>query len=139
MDPQTVAEPSPQTRRDYSTRITPETARKFAELRKAAQAKREAVAKEREAQAQENPNLPKYLLDRLARVRGQIDHINNLIEDESDPQKLDRLASALYRFSEIERNLAGRPLPGSLKPSAARSRRQSSSFAPVEPDPPASQ
>lgn len=33
-----------------------------------------------------------------------------------DAQKIDRLASALARLNEIERQLANRPLPGSWKP-----------------------
>ena len=61
-----------------------------------------------------------YLAKRLTRTRKQIDALCSLIDNETDPQKLDRLASALARLSEIERQLANRPLPGSFKPTAIR-------------------
>ncbi len=35
---------------------------------------------------------------------------------ETDPQKLDRLASAQTRLAEQERIMSGRPLPGSRRP-----------------------
>ena len=63
---------------------------------------------------------PTYAAKRLARARKQIDKLDGMIEEETDPQKLDRLASALARLSEIERQLANRPLPGSFKPTAIR-------------------
>lgn len=67
--------------------------------------------------------LPEYVAARLARVRLQLDRLDQMLMDESDPQKLDRLASAQSRLSEQERQLSGRPMPGSLKPSNARSSR----------------
>ena len=57
-----------------------------------------------------------YTSRRLTRVRGQLDRLDKLMGEETDPQRLDRLASAQYRVSEQERILAGRPLPGSWKP-----------------------
>lgn len=66
-----------------------------------------------------------YSNRRLSRTRKQIDLLDNRIEEEiaktdCDGQRVDRLASALARLSEIERQLANRPLPGSLKPTAER-------------------
>lgn len=57
-----------------------------------------------------------YLASRLARVRKQIDQLSDMLDEETDPQRLDRLACALARVSEIERQLAGRPMPGSRRP-----------------------
>jgi hypothetical protein len=45
------------------------------------------------------------------RARKQIVKLYDSAEEESDPQTLDRLASAIYRMSEVERVLSGRPLP----------------------------
>ena len=53
---------------------------------------------------------------RLSRVRRQLTRIDEMMLDEVDPQKLDRLASAQSRLAEQERILAGRPLPGSRRP-----------------------
>ena len=59
---------------------------------------------------------PNYNLKRLSRVRKQIDQLSTMLEEESEPQSIDRLASAISRLSEIERQLSGRPLPGTLQP-----------------------
>ncbi len=61
-----------------------------------------------------------YTTRRLTRTRAQIDAILDMLESETDAQALDRLASALARLNEIERQLANRPLPGSFKPERAR-------------------
>ena len=57
-----------------------------------------------------------YSERRLSRVRNQIESLSDMLDKEDDAQKLDRLASAIARLSEIERQLAGRPLPGSRRP-----------------------
>ena len=67
----------------------------------------------------------------LVRVRKQIESLLDDLSIERDAQKKDRLASALGRLNEIERQLAGRPIPGSLKPSSKQSR----SSPQVEPTP----
>jgi hypothetical protein len=53
---------------------------------------------------------------RLVRVREELTRLDKLLKAETDPVKLDKLASALSRLAEQERQLAGRPLPGSLRP-----------------------
>ncbi len=53
----------------------------------------------------------------LARTRTRINSLMDAMTAETDPAKIDRLASALARLAELERQLAGRPLPGSLRPS----------------------
>lgn len=73
-----------------------------------------------------NPHVSKTLM----RVRKQVSRLFELIEGEIDPQKLDRLASALSRLAELERQLSGRPLPGSLRPRQEKPRRTTD----VEPE-----
>ena len=57
-----------------------------------------------------------YAKERLSRVRAQLDRIDRMIQSETDPQKLDRLAAASMRLSDQEFALAGRPKPGPRKP-----------------------
>ena len=61
-----------------------------------------------------------FRLERLSRVRAQLTRLDKMLNEEFDPQKLDRLASAIARLSEQERLLTGRPMPGSLKPLQGR-------------------
>ncbi len=60
--------------------------------------------------------LDTFASKRLTRVRKQLDKLDRMIDEESDPAKLDRLASAQARLAEQERQLADRPLPGSKRP-----------------------
>ena len=62
------------------------------------------------------PRDDSYVERRLARVRDQLQRLDGFLGEEEDPQKIDRLASAIARMSELERQLAGRPLPGSRRP-----------------------
>jgi DNA-binding protein H-NS len=71
-----------------------------------------------------------YVQETLTRTRIQLDRLFVLMDAETDPQKLDRLASAIARLAEQERQLSNRPLPGSLKPSQAKPRRS----AEIEPE-----
>lgn len=70
--------------------------------------------------ATENPSNDDFSRQRLATVRAQLNRIDAMIELEVDPQKIDRLASASAKLSEIERVLSNRPLPGSFRPSAPK-------------------
>jgi len=80
------------------------------------------------ADAEDSPQFPAttaqhgddYAGRRLARVRMQLDRVDDMMMKESDPQRMDRLASAQARLSEQERVLAGRPLPGSHRPAKER-------------------
>lgn len=63
-----------------------------------------------------------FLAERLIRVRGLIVRVNELFNAEDDAHKLDRMASALARLSELERVLDGRPLPGSFRPARIKAR-----------------
>jgi hypothetical protein len=84
----------------------------------------------------ENPY--ELLAMRLLRVRKQLNRVDRLLDAETDPMKIDRLASALLRLSEQERILANRPLPGSRRPlpdrKTPRSEVQVQSFS-ILPDP----
>jgi DNA repair ATPase RecN len=82
-----------------------------------------AAAEQAEQQKHEQKLLPQddYIQRRIARVREQIEMLSDMLDQEEDPNKLDRLASAIDRLDEMERKHAGRPLPGSLKPSQPKS------------------
>lgn len=78
------------------------------------------------AQVAENlaDNKDDYAVRRLLRVRGQLDRLDDrmdytLAARVLDAQKVERLARASCQLSESERILAGRPLPGSIKPKSA--------------------
>lgn len=72
-----------------------------------------------------NPICDAYLATRLAGVREQLRLIDQRIAEEAgrpkaDGQRLSWLATASARLAEQERQLAGRPLPGSLKPTQSK-------------------
>jgi len=122
-----------------SPRFTPENAREFA-LKSCARRKilraeriaaeaqqiaaRELAAeKARQIELDElNAALPKnsYLRERVLCVRQHIQRVSGMIDVENDAQRLERLAAALSKLEEIERNLCGRPLPGSRRPPPER-------------------
>lgn len=72
-----------------------------------------------------------FRVQRLARVREQLAKLDAQMAQEDDPQRLDRLASAQAKLSVQEFNLAGRPLPGSHRPAASRSRAAAPSLEPI--------
>ena len=81
-----------------------------------------------------------YVSRRLARVRAQLDRIDELIAeaaagraDRIDGRKLNDLAAAQARLATQEQQLAGRPLPGSRRPGKDRSRPSGGAAAEVEP------
>jgi hypothetical protein len=119
-------------------RFTADTARlnaqRSVEARRRNAAEREAAA----AQAPEPPlqtpfkdPLDQFSTRRLQRVREQLERLDDMISEETDPQKLDKLASAQSRMAEQERLLAGRPLPGSLRPTESGPRRPGLFSAPA--------
>jgi hypothetical protein len=61
---------------------------------------------------------------RLVRVRKQLNRLDEMMMTENDAQKLDRIASAAARLAEQERQLAGRPMPGSLRPRSEKDTRR---------------
>lgn len=76
-----------------------------------------------------------YVAERLARVRRQLDRIDELMLTEAAPPALDRLAAAQARVSEQERILAGRPLPGAHRPGPQRRPRIDHEAGPLGLDP----
>ena len=77
--------------------------------------------------------LDDYQAKTIVRVRERMDKLLDLLEEEEDPNKLDRLASAFAKLQEEERKLAGRPLPGSRRPSPEKSKpRTPGSYEPME-------
>ena len=73
-----------------------------------------------------------YIEKRIARVRLQLNRIDEKLMTEENPQAIDRLAAAAARLSEQERILAGRPLPGSHRP--VRAPRSKPGDSPITPE-----
>lgn len=83
-----------------------------------------------------------YQATRLTCVRRQLASLDKSLnallkrleegDDDVDAAQIDRLASAQARLAEQERQLAGRPLPGSLKPRQAPIRRPASDSPVIE-------
>ena len=94
------------------------TADNAAELgRRSGQSRREHGTRRKPQQPANIPeHIDPYSKQTLLRVRKQVRSVLGMLETEIDPQKIDRLASALARLNEVERQLANRPLPGSWKP-----------------------
>jgi hypothetical protein len=82
--------------------------------------------------AKEPQEADKFRLTRLAIVRAQLNKIDKMLNDELDPQKLDKLASCTMRLSEQERILSRTTLPGTDRP---RNTRTTISIASIEPVP----
>ncbi len=74
-----------------------------------------------------------YVARRLLRVRGQISKLDDMLEKERDPLKIDKLCSAIARLAELERHLAGRPLPGSRRPSCKPERPRMPTLESLDP------
>ena len=121
--------------------ITSETAREFS-------AKGNAVLAARRAErlnARIDPEKPRVIPENtfqsetLARVRKQIKVAQDNIDDgfkKHDSKAVKEWTDSLARLNEIERQLSGRPMPGSLKPSAPKNPRRSADPEPeFEPAP----
>ena len=77
-----------------------------------------------EVTQQVQQQLNSYVATRLTRVRLLLDSIDERMSHETDPFKLDKLASSQAKLSIQERELAGRPLPGARRPGPERVRRE---------------
>ena len=69
-----------------------------------------------------------------ARARMQIMSVLDRLEQEDEPTAIDRLASGFSRLCEVERQLDGRPLPGSLRPGNTKPSRNGSAAEPSAPE-----
>lgn len=134
---------------------TPEQARAMAVASRSARIERARLKALLPAQVPLEPAKsppPDFASLSLARVRAHVHNMHQVISCEltrvkPDAQRLNWLAAALERLAELERRLAGRPMPGTLKPRAQDARpAQPASVAPVllpqpaapaQPDPPA--
>lgn len=111
--------------------ITPEIARSFGV--RSGEVRRALAIERKQVQAMPDPapvqTESDYLQRRLSRVREQIDRVSDMLDAETDPQRLDRLAAALERLTELERKLDNRPLPGSRRPGKEPTRRPAGATA----------
>jgi hypothetical protein len=102
--------------------FTAENAAKYAELAHAAR-RQQSIADATIANALPlADSADNFVSRKLARVRGQIDVIEKLLDKATEPQAVDRFCNALTRLYDVERILAGRPLPGSRRPREDRGR-----------------
>jgi len=112
-------------RADHKTRFTPEMSRRLQAKAQAAriakrasrlaeQAEQAALAEAAKAAPVHVPD--KYVSTSLARARQELDRLYHKLQDpELSPAEIDKIASAISKFSEIERNLAMRPAAGTAK------------------------
>jgi hypothetical protein len=125
--------------------ITPELAREY--QRRAAESRRRKAAIGRAKEPPQDPGAmaaphatpPATAPDQfnaraLARVRAQMERVLDATDAllarkdaqgqpvAPDPKALDQYASALSRLREVARQLAGEPLPGSLRPEPRKTR-----------------
>ena len=82
----------------------------------------------------ESQNAEKHRKLRLLRVRKQQERVDAMLLVETDPAKLDRLASAAMRLNEQERQLSNRSLPPVIKASPARTKKSTSNSPAPEPE-----
>lgn len=61
-----------------------------------------------------------YITKRIARARAQIERLEDLALTLTDALDIERTARAVASWSELERVLSGRPLPGSRRPGKDR-------------------
>jgi len=78
------------------------------------------------AEQPQAPTIDRFASDRLARVRKQLIKLDSMLshacdDPDLDASHIDKFASAIARLSEIERQLADRPLPGSRRPAPEKS------------------
>ena len=69
------------------------------------------------------------------RVRGMLERACELFDHERDANKIDRLASAVAKLAELDRQLSGRPLPGTLRPVVKAREKWSDIELPKAPEP----
>lgn len=104
---------------------------------------RKAVeARQRMRQEQSEPETPpigvqttstvdRYATEEVIYARAEIKRLQELAAKLTEPADIERMARAINQWGERERILAGRPLPGSHRPAASRSRQSGPSIEPV--------
>lgn len=117
--------------RGLHTRMTPERSKQLLQRRHELKAERLKAGQEREqllhkladiasrtepTTAPVNVKPDSFVSVSLARCREQLDRLyEKLNNSELTPAEIDKIASAIAKFSEIERGLAMRPGPGVIK------------------------
>lgn len=92
------------------------------------------------------PSLEAYQLRQLVRVRDKLDKLDRILDslldaEEIDSNAIEKTTRALSNLSELERQLVGRPLPGTAKPGTGKAVRQVENVvptlgvAPIQPAP----
>ena len=86
------------------------------------------------------PPTDSYNAERITRVRGQLDKVDEMLMKAKDAQEIERLSRSAMSLSEQLRILLGQPLPGSRKPPAEKRERgpaawESFTERPVAPPP----
>lgn len=85
----------------------------------------------------EGQETDEFRRERLAIVRAQLKRFDRLLAANDDPNKLDRLVSAIAKLNEVERQLSGRPMPPTIKAGGKPSKTRTS-FIDLAPIPSAS-
>ena len=106
--------------------------------KRSAEAQRRLLPASAPLQAPAPPAVDDYTRLRLVCVRSQLGLVDAAIlkeagKDYPDGQRLNWLAAAQERLAEQERVLAGRPMPGSLRPTAAGKQHASAPMADSAP------
>ncbi len=91
------------------------------------------IAEETSAASREALPQDKYQAKTLSRVRRQLEKCFEMMAKEEDPGKIDRLASAIARLNELDRQLSNRSLPPTLKANAVNPRRKPSTTDASDP------
>ena len=68
------------------------------------------------------PITDEFTAKRLIRVRKQLERLDDMLEAEQDTKRIKELSDATTRLAEQERQLSGRPLPGTLRPDKPKSK-----------------
>ncbi len=74
----------------------------------------------------------------LVRIRGELDATIDMLTGETDPANRSKLAMAIEKLGELERRLANRPMPPTIKGNAAPTKRRQTFAEPIplsEPGP----
>lgn len=73
-----------------------------------------------------------YVGEQVTETRAQIQRVQKLLRTAKDARKIKALSESLWRLSEVERVLSGRPLPSSAKPSRQPDRPASGAATPLD-------
>jgi hypothetical protein len=107
-------------------------AREMAAKSHAARRGRKSMRETPPQSPQADPQIDGYVGERLAHAREEIKRLCDLLAATKGAQDCERLSRAIACWSEIERKLAGRPDPGTYRPTQRRQTGRAG-WASVEP------